>query len=137
MRVGRQCAAAGVGVGCRLPQPYGTAIPPLAYPSAVPTPDRPTPQLTPRQRKALRGRAHPLQPLVLVGHAGIDDRVLRSVDDALAAHELVKVRLHEPEDKRAAATALAAGTGAALCGLVGHTVILYRPHPEHPTIVLA
>ena len=73
---------------------------------------------------------------MLVGQAGVDDRVLRSVDEALTAHELIKVRLHEPEDKRADAAALADGTGAALCGLVGHTVILYRPHPEHPTIVV-
>jgi RNA-binding protein len=98
--------------------------------------DRPAPELTSRQRKALRGRAHALQPLVLVGQAGVDDRVLRSVDEALTAHELIKVRLHEPENKRADAAALADGTGAALCGLVGHTVILYRPHPEHPTIVV-
>lgn len=98
--------------------------------------DHPAPQLTGRQRKALRGRAHALQPSVLVGQAGIDDRVLRSVDEALAAHELIKVRLHEPQDKRADASALASGTGAALCGLVGHTVILYRPHPDHPTIVV-
>jgi len=94
------------------------------------------PQLTSRQRKALRGRAHALQPVVIVGQAGVDDRVLRSVDEALTAHELIKVRLHEPEDKRGDAEALAAGTGSALCGLVGHTVILYRPHPEHPTIVV-
>jgi RNA-binding protein len=102
----------------------------------VPTTDVPAPQLTARQRKALRGRAHALRPSVIVGHAGVDDRVLRSVDEALTAHELIKVRLHEPEDKRGAADALAAGTGAALCGLVGHTVILYRPHPERPTIVV-
>jgi len=37
----------------------------------------------------------------------------------------------------AAAAALATGTGAALCGLVGHVVILYRPHPEKPKISLA
>ncbi len=98
--------------------------------------DRPAPQLTSHQRKALRGRAHPLHPVVIVGQAGVDERVLRSVDQALAVHELIKVRLHEPEDKRDAATALAAGTDSALCGLVGHTVILYRPHPEHPRIVV-
>src|SRR4029453_10692573 len=94
------------------------------------------PQLTSRQRKALRGRAHGLQPVVIVGQAGGDARVLRSVDEALTAHELIKVRLHEPEDKRGDAGAMASGTGSALCGLVGHTVILYRPHPEHPTIVV-
>jgi RNA-binding protein len=99
-------------------------------------PGRLAPQLTARQRKALRGRAHALRPSVIVGHAGVDDRVLRSVDEALAAPELIKVRLHAPEDKHADADALAAGTGAAVCGVVGHTVVLYRPHPEHPTIVV-
>jgi RNA-binding protein len=94
------------------------------------------PTLTGKQRKFLRGRAHALRPIVLVGQAGITDSVVRSVDDALAAHELVKVRLHEPDDKRGDAETLAARTGAALCGLVGHTVILYRPHPEKPVIVL-
>jgi RNA-binding protein len=96
----------------------------------------PAPVLTGKQRKSLRGRAHALRPLVLVGQGGVSDSVVRSVDDALTAHELVKVRLHEPEDKRADAETLAERTGAALCGLVGHTVILYRPHPEKPVIVL-
>jgi RNA-binding protein len=95
----------------------------------------PAPELTSRERKSLRGLAHRLEPVVLVGQHGVTDAVLRAVDEALAAHELVKVRLREPEDKRAAAGDLAAGTDAALCGLVGHTVILYRPHPERPRIV--
>ena len=93
------------------------------------------PVLTGRERKSLRGRAHRLQPVVLVGHEGVTDAVVRAVDEALTTHELIKVRLHEPEDKRAAAEALAEGAAAALCGLVGHTVILYRPHPERPRIV--
>ena len=53
-----------------------------------------------------------------------------------AIFELVKVRLHEPEDKHADAAALAEACEAHLCGLVGHTVILYRRHPEKPRIVL-
>ena len=31
---------------------------------------------------------------------------------------------------------LAQRSGAELCGLVGHTVILYRPHPEEPKLEL-
>ena len=92
------------------------------------------PALTGRQRRALRAMAHAMQPLVIVGHAGLTDAVLQAVDEALRSHELVKVRLHEPEDKRAMAAALAEGTGAALCGLVGHTAVLYRPHPDEPRI---
>ena len=95
----------------------------------------PTSPLTGRQRKHLRGLAHRLEPIVQVGHQGVTDGVLDAVDEALLTHELIKVRLHEPEDKKAAAQEVADGTGAVLCGLVGHTLILYRPHPEHPKIV--
>ncbi len=100
-------------------------------------PDLPrAPELASFQRKALRGLANPLRPVVHVGEAGISDAVLRALDEALLRHELVKVRLHAPEDKRAAARALAEASGAALCGLVGHSVILYRPNPESPRIEL-
>ena len=58
------------------------------------------------------------------------------VERALDDHELVKVRLREPEDKKASARDLAERCGAELCGLVGHTVILYRRHPERPRIEL-
>jgi RNA-binding protein len=95
------------------------------------------PQLTGAQRKFLRGRAHGLEPVVQVGHAGLTPGVIRSVDEALDAHELIKVRLHQPDDKRTAATELAEGSAAALCGLIGHTVILYRPNRDKPKIALA
>lgn len=88
------------------------------------------------QRRYLRSLAHPLRPVVQVGEAGLAAPVLASVDDALETHELVKVRLRQPDDKRALAEALAEGCRAELCGLVGHTVILYRRHPERPRIEL-
>jgi RNA-binding protein len=91
-------------------------------------------ELSGRQRKRLRGLAHSLEPVVQVGQAGVSEAVVRAVEAALLAHELIKVRLHEPEDKKGSARQLAEATGAALCGLIGHTVILYRPHPEKPRI---
>ncbi|HVP29542.1 MAG TPA: ribosome assembly RNA-binding protein YhbY [Myxococcota bacterium] len=88
------------------------------------------------QRRYLRGLANPLRPVVHVGAAGVTENVLAATDRALADHELVKVRLHDPEDKHAMADALAAGAHAQLAGVIGHTVILYRRHPEHPRIRL-
>ena len=101
-----------------------------------PAESAPAPVLASYQRKALRGLANPLRPIVHVGEAGVSDQVLRALDEALLAHELVKVRLLAPEDKKATAQAIADKSGAALCGLVGHTVILYRPNPEDPRIEL-
>jgi len=101
----------------------------MAKPAAFPT-------LSSAQTRALRGLAHHLEPIVQVGHQGVTDGVLSAVKEALRAHELIKVRLHEPEDKKGMAAALAAGTGSTLCGLVGHTAILYKRHPKEPKVEL-
>jgi RNA-binding protein len=92
--------------------------------------------MTGSQRRYLRGLAHPMKPVVQVGQSGVTDAVVEQVEAQLLAHELIKVRLREPEDKKAMAAELALRTGSELCGLVGHTALLYRPHPDEPRIVL-
>ena len=92
--------------------------------------------LTSKQRKFLRGLAHPLRPVLHVGQSGLTGAVVAAVGRALLDHELIKVRFLDPEDKRTMAELLAEETGSALCGLVGHTAILYRAHPAKPTIEL-
>lgn len=89
-----------------------------------------------RQRKHLRALAHPLKAIVQVGQPGVTGAVLQAVEQGLLDHELIKVQMLRPADKRGMAQELASGSGAALCGLVGHTVILYRPHPERPKLAL-
>ena len=88
------------------------------------------------ERRYLRSLAHPLKPIVFVGESGISEAVTKALDEALTIHELVKIRLRQPEDKKAAAGRLAEATSAALCGVVGHTVVLYRAHPDEPKIQL-
>jgi RNA-binding protein len=95
-----------------------------------------TPGLTGQQRRRLRALANPMRAILQVGEAGLSESVLKALDDALVHHELVKVRLRAPENKKAAAAELAERSGAELCGLVGHTVILFRRNPEKPQIEL-
>lgn len=90
----------------------------------------PAPDLTGAQRRYLRRVATKERPVVWVGEAGLSEGALRSVEEALDARELIKVRLRTPVDKKATARELSERSGAALCGLIGHTVILYRPHPD-------
>lgn len=87
--------------------------------------------LTPRERTALKGRAHALSPVVQVGHAGLTDAVIKETDRALTAHELIKVRIGGTDrDARAAAIEnLCAKTDAAFVQSVGKVAILWRPRP--------
>lgn len=88
------------------------------------------------ERKHLCGMAHGLEPVVQIGRDGVSDAAIAAVREALIAHELIKVRLRQPKDKRSMAEMLAQRASAHLCGLIGHIAILYRQHPKRPQIVL-
>ena len=47
--------------------------------------------LTEKQKKHLRRLAHPMNPIVMLGNAGLTDAVVAELDRALTDHELVKV----------------------------------------------
>jgi RNA-binding protein len=94
------------------------------------------PSLTKAEMAHLRGKAHHLKPIVAVGQSGITDGIVAAVAQALLDHELIKVRLYRPEDKQQAAQELALRTDAQVCGVIGHTVILYKKHPEKPRFTL-
>lgn len=83
------------------------------------------------QRRALRAAAHDLQPIAHVGKEGLVENVLTGIREALAAHELIKVRfVDQKERRRELAAELAEAVDAALAGVVGHIAILYRPHED-------
>lgn len=87
--------------------------------------------LTGSQRKHLRGLAHGLKPVVLLGLKGLTPELERSLDTALLAHELIKVKfLDHKEEKKDIAERMAAATGAEIAGIIGNIAILYRPHPD-------
>jgi RNA-binding protein len=48
--------------------------------------------LTPSERKALKAKAHKLDPVVQIGDKGLTEQVIAEIDRALQAHELIKVR---------------------------------------------
>ena len=88
-------------------------------------------QLTGTQKKHLRGLAHHLKPVVQVGKNGVTDPVLESIAQALDVHELIKVRLADPQGrKRELAEEIAGRSESVQVGLVGNVVTLYRRHPD-------
>jgi RNA-binding protein len=103
----------------------------------VPTSSNPKKQsLMPasRLRKALRAAGHHLPPVVQIGKDGVTPGVLQQLDEALLAHELVKVKVgtESPEDRFETAARVAAGPGLLLAQVLGRTLLVYRKHPRKP-----
>ncbi len=88
-------------------------------------------ELTSKQRKNLEKIAHDLQPVVIVGGAGVTDGVVTMVENSLAAHELIKVKFNEYKDEIRELTAdLCEKTDATLVRIIGFTAILFREAEE-------
>ena len=85
------------------------------------------------QKKYLRGLAHAMRPVVIIGQHGLTDALLKSMEQALASHELVKVKFNDfkEKDQKAEITEkLVKKTKASVAGAIGHTVIFYRENKD-------
>lgn len=75
----------------------------------------------------LEKAAHDMQPVVIVGGAGVTDGVMQMVDSSLAAHELIKVKFNEYKDeKRELTDEISNQCDATIVRIIGNVAILYR-----------
>jgi RNA-binding protein len=90
--------------------------------------------LSSRERARLKARAHALEPVVRIGHAGITPELAAEVDRALSAHELIKVSIAaaDREERVTLGDALAERVDAAAVHRVGKILILWRPSADVP-----
>src|SRR5207342_547386 len=105
--------------------------PPLA-PSYRETRMRPMlKKLTPAERQALKGRAHRLDPVVMIGTDGLTAGVLGEVDRALTAHELIKIRVTsgDGDARERFLGEICAATGASPVQHIGKVLVVYRKRP--------
>jgi RNA-binding protein len=86
---------------------------------------------TPLRRK-LRGAGHTLSPIVQIGHDGATPGVCKQIQQALADHELIKVKLGSecPQSRFEVADLLAGEPGVKVAQILGRTLLLYKRDPE-------
>src|SRR5262245_20880661 len=91
-----------------------------------------------KQRRFLRSLGHHLDPVVQIGKYGVTEEVTAAVEEALARHELIKVRCGSecPLDRDEVGSSLATALTAEVVQKLGRTLLLYRPDPDHPRIAL-
>ncbi len=94
--------------------------------------------LNSRQRAQLRGMANGYETIFQVGKGGISDQLVKQVDEALEARELIKLRTLEnsPESSRSAADEIAKRVNADVVQVIGSRFILYRESKENKNIKL-
>lgn len=83
------------------------------------------------QRKYLRGAAHSFKPLVQIGKEGLSEGVLTAIDDALDAHELIKLKMTAERDERVQMVPVIEERLDCECvGTVGRMAILFRENAD-------
>ena len=88
--------------------------------------------MTGKERAALRADANHLTTIQQVGHNGIGEELIKNIDAALTARELIKLRVLEtcPHTAKEAAELLAEATGAEVIQVIGYRFVLYRKNPD-------
>lgn len=93
--------------------------------------------LSPNQKRHLRGLGHQLKPVVMVGQHGLRDTVMAEIEQALIAHELVKIKIAADRATRERLAAeIARRTGAEPVQRIGQMQVLFRRNPKKPKIAL-
>ena len=84
--------------------------------------------LTTKQKKALRGEGHHLNPVVHVGQAGVHPPVIEKTLRELEAHELIKIRvgLGSSQSAKEVAPVLSEATSAEVIQVIGHTILIFK-----------
>jgi RNA-binding protein len=88
-------------------------------------------KLSSHQRRFLKGQAHSLEPVILVGKQGISDSLIKMTNTALNDHELIKIKFVDLKDKKKILIEeIGNRTGSQVVGIIGHITILFRQHAD-------
>jgi RNA-binding protein len=85
-------------------------------------------------RRALRGHGHGLAAIVQIGKLGVTRGVVQQVQQALADHELIKIKIGSecPLDRYTVATRLVREPGVSIVQVLGRVILAYKRHPSAP-----
>lgn len=85
-----------------------------------------------KQRQHLKSLAHTLKPVVQLGNNGLTEGVIAEIEQSLAHHELIKVKIAaaDRDTKALIIAAITRETGALEVQSIGHMLVIYRPSEQ-------
>lgn len=92
--------------------------------------------LNSKQRANLRAMANKMETILQIGKGGVTDAVVRQTEQALAARELIKLRVLESAlmSPREACEQLCEALGAEPVQVIGTRFVIYRRDDKDPKI---
>lgn len=84
--------------------------------------------LTTKQKVKLRSLAMELRPIFQVGKEGLSDNLIKGLNDALEAHELIKISVLKncTSNIKEVALDISSRTNSDLIQIIGRNVVFYR-----------
>ena len=82
--------------------------------------------LTSKQRKILRSKAHHLKPYIIIGKNGLTKSSINSISRLLNQHELIKVKIADNENRENIKDKILLKTYSSIVGSIGKIVIIYK-----------
>jgi RNA-binding protein len=88
--------------------------------------------LNKKQIQYLKGLAHSLKPVVLLGNNGLTEAVVAEIDYALNHHELIKIKIptEDRETKALIIEAICRETNSTQVQVIGKTLVIFRQTEE-------
>ena len=94
--------------------------------------------ITNKQKAFLKGLANELNSIFQIGKDGVTPNVVSTVDDALRAHELIKLNVLKtcPQELQEVAVELSSRTHCEVVQMIGRVIVLYRKNKDKSKIEL-
>ena len=88
--------------------------------------------MSPEAKKQLKSKAALLNPVVMIGSKGLSAAVDNEIEQALIAHELIKIRFlnNDRAWQKETAAIICQSHQASLIQAIGHVIVIYRPQQE-------
>lgn len=86
-------------------------------------------KLNPKQISHLRGLAHKLNPVVMIGNQGLTDNIIKEIDVSLKAHELIKIKVagDDRDARKMMYQSICEKTNAIAVHHIGKQLVIFRP----------
>ena len=94
--------------------------------------------MTSKQRSYLKGLASTIDPIFQIGKGSVTPEITKATGEALDARELIKVSVLKNcfDDPKEIAQIIAERTHSQVVHVIGKKIVLYKPDPKNPRIVL-